>query len=255
MRDTATKKTIAILGAGGRMGSGIARSLARTGYRVLLSDESENGLLLASERLPFLLGQIKIGVPQADVEIATSLREASWEGDIVIPTVPYEVQAEVASKIKDVVTGKIVISTTNPLKKTCDGLLTPPTTSAAEELAQHLPHSKIVKAFNTIFPAQIERPTVAGTNVDVFVAGDDREAVSTVVELVKDAGFNPVLVGGLAMSRTLENMMVLLISLSARNHYLGPVGWKVVHDTTDQIEQGQLDTNPIEDERNGPSHH
>ena len=76
-------------------------------------------------------------------------REASWEADIIIPAVGYGAQTEVAARIKDVVIGKIVVSIANPLNETFDGLLTEPTTSAAEELAKLLPHSKIAKAFNT----------------------------------------------------------------------------------------------------------
>jgi predicted dinucleotide-binding enzyme len=37
------------------------------------------------------------------------MREASWEGDIIIPAVPYGDQVHVASKIREVVSGKIVI--------------------------------------------------------------------------------------------------------------------------------------------------
>jgi NADPH-dependent F420 reductase len=230
IRETQTKKTIAILGAAGRMGWGIAKSLARAGYRVLLADDLGNDCAAAGERLPSLVAELRLRAPRANIEIVPSSKESSWEADIVISAVPYEVQAEIAHRIKDVVTGKLVISVINPLNKSCDGLLTVPTTSAAEELAQQLPHSKIVKAFNTIFAAHIERPAVAGRNVDVFVAGDNDEAVSTVMHLVKDAGFNPIYVGGLAMSRTLESMMALLISISVQNHYPGPLGWKVMHD-------------------------
>lgn len=229
-KETLTRKTIAILGAAGRMGWGIAESLARAGHHVLLADDGAEDCPPSARKLPSLVSKIRSRAVRVNVEIVSSSREASWEADIVIPAVPFEVQAEVARRIKDVAAGKIVISVINPLNKTCDGLLTAPSTSAAEVLAQDLPHSKIVKAFNTVPAAHMERPMVDGKIVDVFVAGDDDEAVSTVMQLVRDAGLNPVFVGGLAMSRTLESMMVLLISLCERNHYQEPVGWKVVHD-------------------------
>jgi len=196
----------------------------------LLADDGGSDCPPPDRKLSSLVARIRCRATRAHFEVVSSPREASWEADIIIPAVPYELQAEVARRIKDVAAGKIVISVINPLNKTCDGLLTAPSTSAAEMLAQDLPHSKVVKAFNTIPAAHIERPTVAGKTVDVFVAGDDDEAVSTVMQLVRDAGLTPVFVGGLAMSRTLESMMVLLISLCSRNHYPEPVGWKVVHD-------------------------
>ncbi len=241
MKETPTKKTIALLGARGRMGSGIAPALVRAGYRVLLADDGENNSTPIVEKLTSLVAKLRGKSAKADIGIVPSSKEASWEADVVVFAVPYATQAAVAREIKEVVTGKVVISTVNPVNNTCDGLLTAPNTSAAEELARQLPHSKIVKAFSTIFPTHIERPAIAGKIVDVFVAGDDEEAVSTVMQLVKDAGFNPLFVGALTMSRTLESMMVLLLSLSARNHFLGPVGWKVVHELPNRAEYEDLD--------------
>jgi predicted dinucleotide-binding enzyme len=163
------------------------------------------------------------------VDILDCSHEASWEADVIIPAVPHAVQGDVAAKIKDVVTGKIVVSITNPLNATYDGLVTDPMTSGAEELAALLPHSKVVKAFNTVFAADFAAPVLGGKTVDCFVAGDDAQAVATVSQLVMDAGFNPLVAGNLSVSRTLENMMVLLVSLTTRNNYQWVAGWKVLH--------------------------
>lgn len=216
------KKTIAVIGAAGNMGSGISFNLAKAGYRILLAGKDQS-------KLSNLLTKIKESVPNADVEILDCSKEASWEADIIIPAVPFQSQVEVASKIKDVVTGKIVISISNPLNETYDGLVTDPSTSAAEELAKLLPYSKIVKAFNTVFGADFITPQIDGKTFDTFIAGDDDEAVLSVTELVKDAGFNPLFAGKLSMSRTLENMMVLLIGLTMRNNYNWHAGWKILH--------------------------
>jgi len=203
------------------MGSGIARNLAKAGYRVLLAGNDQS-------KVENLLLTIKAQTPDADVTVLDCSRNASWEADVIIPAVPYAAQAEIASKIKEVVTGKIVVSLANPLNESYDGLATAPTTSAAEELAKQLPHSKIVKAFNTVFAADFNTAKIAGTVVDTFIAGDDAEAVSVVTEIVKDAGFNPLYAGKLTMSRTLENMMVLLIGLTMRNNYTWLAGWKIL---------------------------
>jgi len=243
------KKTIAIIGIDGITGPAMVYGFAKAGYRTLVTHHAEELPISLAEKINLLISKIRLAEPHADVEAVSSAREASWEADIIIPNVPYNMQAAVASRIKDVVTGKIVISAINPINGTFDGLLTPPTTSAAEELAKLLPHSKVVKAFNTIFAMDFDTPKFIGQAVDVFVAGDDDEAVSTVTQLVRDLGMMPLFVGGLAMSRTLENMMVLLISLSLRNHFLKPVGWKVVHDKVAHTEQDGLEPSKIKTER------
>lgn len=217
------KKTIAIIGAAGNMGSALAHSLAGSGNRILLAGHDNDS------KLSSLLTDIKKNIPDADVDILDCSHEASWEADIIIPAVPYAAQPDVALRIKDVVTGKIVISIVNPLNSTYDGLLTAPDTSAAEELAGLLPHSKIVKAFNTIFSPVFSAPEINGNAPDSFIAGDDNDAVETVAGLVREAGFNPVPAGRLSVSRTLENMCLLLIQLNQRYNYNWRAGWKVLH--------------------------
>jgi len=200
------KKTVAIIGAVGNMGSPIALGLATAGYRVLLTDDIRNHPLRYM-KLSWLESRIRCKVPQADVEMGISRREASWEADIIIPAVPYEEQAEVASRIKDVVTGKIIIILGNPLNETHKAVITTPDPGAAEELALLLPYSKIVKVVSPIFLAGPEIQKGDGVNGDVFVAGDDEGSVTTVAELVEDAGFHPRVAGTLAMSRTLGDVM------------------------------------------------
>lgn len=215
------KTTIAIIGASGSMGSALARNISKADYRLLLFDNDKS-------KLQDLLKSIKSVTPAADVEIMDCVKESGWEADVIIPAVWYQSQAEVAEKIKDVAMNKIVISIANPLNDTYDGLLTDPSTSAAEELAKLLPHTKIVKAFNTTFAADFSTPNLAGKTVDSFIAGDDEEAVETVSKLVKEVGFNPLVAGKLSASRTLENMTLLLIGLSTRYHYNWLAGWKVL---------------------------
>lgn len=215
------KPTIAVIGTG-TMGSAIVRNLAFAGYRILIADPTP-------VRRDAVVAAIKKDLPNANIDILDCSREASWEADVIIPAIPYSAQNDVAAYISDVVTGKIVVSITNPLNQTYDGLVTAPGTSAAEELAQMLPHSKIVKAFNTVFSADFRTPLIAGKTADCFIAGDDADAITTVGEIVKDAGFNPVVAGALHISRTLESMMVLLIGLTMRNNYNWVAGWKILH--------------------------
>jgi 8-hydroxy-5-deazaflavin:NADPH oxidoreductase len=219
------KQTIAIIGAGGTMGSGLAFTLAKAGHRVLLAGKTRS-------KLEDVQKKILASVPKADTDILDCSNEASWEADVIIPAVPYNEQTAIAEKIRNVVTGKIVISLVNPLNATYDGLATPPTSSAAEELAALLPNAKVVKAFNTVFGADFYTPIIDGKTADCFVAGDNAQAIETVSSLVADAGFQPITAGGLSVSRTLEQMMVLLIGLSMKNNYNWLAGWKVLHNAS-----------------------
>lgn len=217
-----TKQTISIIGATGNMGSGISKKLATGNYRLLLFANQLN-------KLQTLESEILASNPTADIEISACPTEASWEADIIILAVPYPAQQEIAKKIRKVANQKIVISIANPLNETYDGLVTAPDTSAGEELQKLLPNSKVVKAFNTVFAADFAQPIIAEKQADAFIAGDDQDALQTVNELVVTAGFNPIIAGGLHVSRTLENMSLLLIQLNMKNGYNWLAGWKILH--------------------------
>lgn len=217
-----TKTAIAIIGATGNMGSALAKSLAKGPYRLLLFAHDKT-------KLENLKEEITLAVPTAELECVGCPTDASWEADVIISAVPYAAEKEVVEKIKTVATQKIVISITNPLNETYDGLVTAPGTSAAEELQKLLPSSKVVKAFNTTYAADFSQPVINGQQVDGFVAGNDKEAVTLVKELVAAAGFNPVVAGDLSASRTLEAMQLLLIQLTLKNQYNWHAGFKILH--------------------------
>jgi NADPH-dependent F420 reductase len=217
-----TKQTIAIIGATGNMGSAIANSLSKGNYRLLLQSDNQ-------DKLNKLVDEINTKNNNADLEAIVCPTEASWEADIIILAVPYQAEKEIAEKIKEVANQKIVISIANPLNESYDGLVTAPDTSAAEQLQQLLPHSKVVKAFNTTFAADFSSPVIDGKQVDAFIAGNDEEALQTVKELVSTAGFNPIIAGQLSVSRILENMQLLLIQLGMKYNYNWLAGWKILH--------------------------
>lgn len=217
-----TKRTIAIIGATGNMGAGIARNLSKGNYRLLLCANDQT-------KLQSLVQDIIKGNTAADVEAVDCSMTASWEADNIIVAVPHPAEKEVAERIRQVANQKIVVSISNPLNAAYNGLTTAPDTSAAEELQKLLPNSKIVKAFNTVFAADFATPVIAGKQADAFIAGNDTEALQVVSELVSIAGFNPLLAGDLSVSRTLENMTVLLIQLSMKYNYNWLAGWKVLH--------------------------
>lgn len=217
-----TKQTIAVIGATGNMGSNIAKNLSKDNNRVLLFAKNQ-------EKVNALVSEIKNNNSAADVEAYECPATASWEADVIILAVPYAAELEIAEKIKEVANTKIVISIANPLNETYTGLVTSPDTSAAEELQKLLPNSLVVKAFNTTFAADFSTPVIGDKQVDAFIAGNNAEALETVSALVTTAGFNPVVAGDLTVSRTLENMAYLLISLNMKYNYNWLAGFKILH--------------------------
>ena len=219
----ATIKTIAIVGATGNMGTAIATSLARKGsYRLLLMSKDQG-------KLDELRSQIEKSGTEAEIFTISCAKEASWEADIIIVATPYAAEKEVAERIREVATGKIVISISNPLSSSYNDLVTNPDTSAAEELQKLLPNSRVVKTFNTTFAADFITPVIDGKTADAFIAGNNGDAVDTVSQIVKAAGFNPVVAGDLPVSRTLERMQLMLIQLNMKYNYNWLAGWKILH--------------------------
>lgn len=204
------------------MGSAIAKSLSKGNYRLLLNDRDH-------DKINELVTAIKTENPAADIEGIDCSFDGCWEADIIISAIPYAAEKKLAEKIKEVANQKVVISIANPLNENYDGLTTAPDTSAAEEFQKLLPNSKVVKAFNTTFADDFYTPVIDGKQTDAFIAGNNEEALQIVEDIVKTAGFNPVVTGNLSTSRTLENMQLLLIQLSMKNNFHGAAGWKILH--------------------------
>ena len=198
-----TIKTIAIVGAAGKMGCAIARSL-RGKYRLLLMSRDELQLV-------DLICELSQSTTAAEVYALSCAREAAWEADIIIIATPCEAGREVADRIREVAVGKIVISISNPLDSAYSHLIAPEAFSAAEELQKRLPYSNVVKAFNTTSAADFMISVKDKRKVDVFIAGNNSEAVETVSKVVASAGFRPVVSGDLTMSRALEKKQFTLV--------------------------------------------
>ncbi len=192
------KKTIAIVGATGKRGAYVARSLASSSHRLLLMSED-------TEKLSAL--KIELSSSSADVETISCAKDACWEADIIIVATPFAIEKETAEKIREVATGKIVISVSDLIEASVYDLAVPHHSSAAEELQRLLPYSKVVKTFNTALSTGHLRPTTKAP--DTFIAGNNGDAVSEVFELVRSAGLNPFIVGDLSTSRAMERMQLV----------------------------------------------
>lgn len=192
---------IAIIGTG-NVGTALGTSLVRAGHSVTLTGQDAAKATAAAA----LIGA------QAGASLASAVEAA----EVVVLAVPYASVEAVAADIAPVVSGKVVIDATNPLKADYSGLATEGGPSGAERIAALLPTSRVVKAFNTLFASIQGNPDVHGQVVDALLAGDDVAAKAVVASLIKSIGLRPVDAGSLSGARELEALAWLNISLQMR---------------------------------------
>lgn len=209
---------ITIFGSGS-MARGIGYRLVSAGNTVTLRNPNEDKARKLAEELNGL-GKGKAGTAREDDPIADV---------VVVLAVPYAAARELVQRLGDKLAGKTVVDITNPLNDTFDGLVTPPGTSAAEEIAQRLPSgARLVKAFNTTFAGTLVQGQVAGMPLDVFVAGDDKKAKGQIVELIQNAGLRVFDAGALHRARQLEALALLGITLQSPYNLGFKSAWKLV---------------------------
>lgn len=182
---------IGIIGSG-RVGGALGQSWARSGHSVMFSS-----LDLDSDR--------KLAASVGANARAGTPREAAAFGDILLIAVPYGALHKLGKDLGDLLKGKPVIDTCNPFPNR-DGEIA---TWAREKgaglaSAELLPGARIVRAFNAIGYARMaEAARRTGPAIGMPMAGDDVDALAMATRLVRDAGYEPVLVGGLVMGKHL----------------------------------------------------
>ena len=151
-----------------------------------------------------------------DVQVLTrDDADQAVTGDVVVLAVPYPAVADVIAHRGDSLAGKVVVDITNPLNfETFDSLTVPADSSAAATIAEALPESKVVKAFNTTFGATLGAGAVGPVPTTVLVAGDDAEAKAQVSQLVTRGGLKAVDAGALSRARELEAIGFLQLTLA-----------------------------------------
>ena len=178
--------TIGIIGAG-RIGSQIARLAVENDYNVVISNSR------GPETLSALIAELG---PKAHAATAV---EAARAGDIVVVTVPMKNYRKVPV---EPLAGKIVIDTDNyyPERDGHIPELDNELTTTSELLQAHLPTSKVVKAFNHIYAADLTthgQPAGAKDRRALVIAGDDKDAKARVTHLLDQFGFDTVDAGPL----------------------------------------------------------
>jgi predicted dinucleotide-binding enzyme len=179
-------KTIGLIGAG-HIGSQLARLSVAAGYEVVVSNSRE------PETLSALVKELG---PRARAGTAD---DAAKAGDLVVVTIPLKNYRSVPI---EPLANKIVIDTNNyyPQRDGHIQELDDESTTTAELLQAHLPTSKVVKAFNHIYAADLTtdgKPRGEKNRRGLVIAGNDQAAKATVADLLDQFGFDSVDAGPL----------------------------------------------------------
>jgi predicted dinucleotide-binding enzyme len=184
---------IGLIGAG-NIGSTLARLAVEHGHDVMISNSR------GPETLAGLVSHL------GERATAGTAARAAEFGDVVVVTIPLKNYRKVpAAELAN----KIVIDTNNYYPKR-DGQI-PELDSGAvttsELLAAHLPESRVVKAFNNIYYADLAaqgQPAGTPGRRALPIAGDDAEAKKVVAGLIEEFGFDVIDAGGLAEGRRFQ---------------------------------------------------
>ena len=186
----ADKIKIGIVGSG-RVGGGIGSVWVKAGHEVMFSSRHiEHDKALAAT----LGANAHAGTP----------REAAAFGDVVMISVPYGALPEVGKDLEALIKGKIVIDTCNPFVWR-DGEIA---TWAREKgaglaSAELLPGARIVRAFNAIGAARMSTAHQNPGRIGMPIASDDAQAIAVASRLIRDIGYEPVVIGNLEMGKYL----------------------------------------------------
>lgn len=185
------KVKIGIVGSG-RIGGTLGGLWVKAGHEVMFSSlDLEHDKSLAAS-----LG------PKAR---AGTTREAAAFGDVLLIAVPYSALPQIGKDLADLIKGKIVLDTCNPIPGRDGDMATRAREKGAGlASAELLPGARLVRAFNAIGYARLpEFAQHQGERTGMPIAGDDANAIKVASSLVREVGLEPVVVGPLTMGRYL----------------------------------------------------
>ncbi len=183
---------IGVIGAG-FIGRAVAQLALAAGHEVMLSNS----------RGPHTMSSVVSGILGVQVGSAD---DAAKFGDVVLVAIPLEHYRSVPAQW---LAGKTVMDANNyyPNRDGHIPVLDRFETTTSRLLAEHLPHSHVVKVFNAIFApdlTQDARPHGAHDRRALPVAADDAAAKARVITLLDELGFDAVDAGSLDESWRLE---------------------------------------------------
>jgi 8-hydroxy-5-deazaflavin:NADPH oxidoreductase len=182
---------IGIIGSG-RVGSALGRVWAQAGHEVMFSSLNlDNDKQLAAE----VGANARAGTP----------REAAEFGQVLVFAVPYGALPELGKTLGGSLQGKVVIDACNPFPSR-DGAIADQALQRGAGVfsAELLPGARIVRAFNAVPAARMGEAHADTQHFGLPIAGDDKRAIEIASRLIREIGYEPVLIGGLDMGKYLR---------------------------------------------------
>ncbi len=183
------KLRIGIIGSG-HVGSALGGVWARAGNQVMFSSRDlDNDKKLAAEVGP----NARAGTPQ----------QAAAFGQVLLFAVPYSAFPGLMQSLGSSLEGKVVINASNPFPQRDGEIASRASEQGAGRFdAQMLRGAYVVRAFNAVPAAEMASAHEDPGKIGMPIAGD-RRAIGLASRLIREIGFEPVVVGGLDMAKYL----------------------------------------------------
>ncbi|MDQ6480183.1 NAD(P)-binding domain-containing protein [Dyadobacter sp. LHD-138] len=190
-----TESKVAIIGLG-NIGQVLATDLVNGNRPVILAARDFSKAQNLSQ---------KLGSLAQPLEIEAAIQQA----DIIVLAIWFASIAEFLGQYSSLLEGKIIVDPSNPIVPNENGGFNKTigeNESAGQINASLLPKgAKLAKAFGTLGAASLSDASGQKPELAVlFYATDDQQINTSIEELIVDAGFEPMRVGGLDQSIRLE---------------------------------------------------
>jgi NADPH-dependent F420 reductase len=205
---------IAVIGGTGDLGFGLALRWAQAGVEVSIGSRDEKKAQDAAQR-------VKDTLNSAALVSGFENTQACAQAAVVVLAVPFSAQVSILKSIRDFLKDAILIDTTVPLAASFGGkptrVLSVWQGSAAAQARELVPPTTpVLAAFHNLSAEALQNLSTT-PDCDILVCGDDKPAKQTVFSLVKlIPGLRPIDAGPLEMSRIVEGITALLISVNIR---------------------------------------
>jgi predicted dinucleotide-binding enzyme len=179
-----SKVKIGVIGSG-NVGSSLGKVWANAGHPVMFASRN----LDHDKQLAAGIGaNARAGTPS----------EAAAFGEVLLFAVPYGALPDLGKALASAIKGKVVIDACNPFPQRDGEIANRAREQGAGRVsAELLPGARIVRAFNAVGAARMGQAHEEPGKIGMPIAGDDKAAIEVASRLIREIGYEPVLIGNL----------------------------------------------------------